>query len=288
MPGLQPQPFTYAGSDGLPLAGADWNPPGATGLPLVCLPGMTRCTRDFADLAAALVARGRRVIALDLRGRGRSSFAPVETYTPAVEAADVRLALKHLGLPRAAFLGTSRGGLVMMTLSLVAPELIAAAILNDIGPVIEHAGLVRIAGYIGRPLPASWPAAVAALKAGQGALFPALDAAGWERYARQIYRDDNGVPANDYDSALEVAFGAFDPKAHVPDFWPGFDALAAVPVLSVHGALSDILSPATVAAMAARHPGLEAITVASEGHAPLLWDEETQSRIAAFLAVHAG
>lgn len=289
MSGVQPQPFTYAGSDGAMLAGTDSNPADACGLPLVCLPGMTRCGRDFTDLAGYLSARGRRVITLDLRGRGRSSYAPVATYTPVVEAEDVRLALRHLGLGRAAFLGTSRGGLVMLKLAKIEPALFAAAIFNDIGPAIEHAGLARIAAYIGRPLPATWPAAIAELRAQQGALFPLLDDAGWSRYAHQIYRDQTGVPVIDYDSALEVAFGAFDPRATVPEFWPEFEALVrgagqTVPVLSIHGALSDILSDATVAAMAARSPDFSAVTVPGEGHAPLLWDEATQSRIAAFLA----
>ncbi len=289
MDAITPRPFTYRSRDGLELYGQEWLPSGpAAGRPVVCLPGVTRNSRDFTDLAGFLAGRGRRVVAFDFRGRGRSAHAPVETYTPLMEADDVGLGLDHLGIPEAALIGTSRGGLVIMTLAMTRPALLGAVVLNDIGPVIDKAGLARIAGYIGKPLPRSWPAAIADLKAGQGALFPALDEAGWERYARQIYRDEGGVPVIDYDPALEEAFKAFDPNAPLPDLWPAFDAMAKrepvpVPMMVVHGALSDILAAATVAEMQARHPALVTCTVADEGHAPLLWDAATQERIAAFL-----
>lgn len=280
------RPFAYPSADERALFGREWGPPEAPGLPLVCLPGLTRSSRDFAALAAYLAGRPerpRRVIGLDFRGRGGSAFAPVATYTPAMEAADVAAGLASRGVERAQFLGTSRGGLVMMVLALTKPGLMAAAILNDIGPVIETAGLARIAGYVGVPLPATWPEAVAALKAAQGALFPGLDDAGWERYARQIHADDGGRPRLAYDPAMAEAFKTFDPAATLPDFWPGFDAMQAIPAMVVHGGLSDILSAATVEAMTARHPGLTVHAVADEGHAPLLWDAESQAAIADFL-----
>ncbi|OYX70954.1 MAG: hypothetical protein B7Y95_14130 [Rhizobiales bacterium 32-66-11] len=280
--------FAYPTADGLALFGRDWGvaradlPEGAD-LPVVCLPGVTRNARDFEALAGALVARGRRVVGLDFRGRGGSAFGPVATYTPAQEAADTIAALASLDISRAIFIGTSRGGLVMMVLSQARPDLMAAAVLNDIGPVIEKAGLARISGYVGVPTFTDWPSTIARLKASQGFLFPSLDDAGWERFARQIYRDDFGTPALAYDPALAVAFKAFDPAAELPDMWPGFEAMKDIPVMVVHGALSDILSADTVAQMAARHPGLAVHTVADEGHAPLLWDAATQDAIGAFI-----
>lgn len=280
------RPFAYPSADERALFGREWEPEGAAGLPLVCLPGLTRSSRDFAALAETLAGRPvrpRRVVALDFRGRGGSAFAPVATYNPLMEAHDTAAALSHLGIGRALFLGTSRGGLVMMAMALALPGRIAAAAFNDIGPVIETAGLARITGYVGAPLPATWPEAVAALRAGQGALFPALDDAGWERFARQTMRDVGGRPALDYDPALAEAFKAFDPSQPLPDLWPGFEALKDVPMMVVHGARSDILSAATVAEMAARHPGLCVHTVADEGHAPLLWDAASQQAVADFL-----
>ncbi|MFG1420803.1 alpha/beta fold hydrolase [Roseixanthobacter liquoris] len=274
--------FAYPTADGLALFGRDWGTAGAD-LPVVCLPGVTRNSRDFEALAGALVARGRRVVGLDFRGRGGSAFGPVATYTPAQEAVDTIAALAFLGIPRAHFIGTSRGGLVMMVLSLLRPDLFASAVLNDIGPVIEKAGLARISGYVGVAALTDWPTLIAGLKASQGFLFPSLDEAGWERFARQIYRDDAGVPHLAYDPALSEAFKAFDPNATLPDMWPGFEALRDSPVMVVHGALSDILSADTVAQMAARHPGLTVHTVADEGHAPLLWDAATQDAIGGFI-----
>lgn len=280
------RPFTFQSRDGLTLYGREWGDAAMPGLPLLCLPGLTRNADDF-DAIAATLSTGptpRRVICFDFRGRGRSSHAPVETYTPATEADDTALGLVALGIDRTAILGTSRGGMVAMVLAMTKPGLVAAAILNDIAPVIETAGLVRIAGYVGVAPPADWDAAAASLAASQGGMFPSLDAAGWRRFAHQLFRDEGGRPVLSYDPKIGEAFRAFDPEKPLPPFWPAFEALASVPAMVIHGALSDILSAATVAEMALRHPHLTVHTVADEGHAPLLWDEPTQHAVAHFLA----
>ncbi len=279
--------FAYPSDDGLALFGRMWGEPQASP-PVVLLPGLTRNARDFEALAQALASHPRHphwVVAFDLRGRGGSAYGPVITYNPLQEARDTLLGLSRLDIGRATFLGTSRGGLVMLMLAhaLERADLFAGAIFNDIGPVIETAGLARIAGYVGRPIPDTWPAMVAELKSAQGFLFPALTDADWERYARQIYRDDGGRPRLAYDPLLEEAFKAFDPAKPQPDLWPAFAALAHVPALVIHGGLSDLLSAATVAEMAARHPGLQVHTVADQGHAPLLWDGISQQAILDFL-----
>jgi pimeloyl-ACP methyl ester carboxylesterase len=278
--------FTWQSRDGLTLYGREWGDAAMPGLPLLCLPGLTRNADDFDAIAAALSSgpTPRRVICFDFRGRGRSAHAPVETYTPATEADDTALGLVARGIDRTAILGTSRGGMVAMVLAMTKPGLVAAAILNDIAPVIETAGLVRIAGYVGVAPPADWDEAAAMLKASQGEMFPSLDAAGWLRLARQLFRDEAGRPVLSYDPKIGEAFRAFDPAKPPPPFWPAFEALAAVPAMVIHGALSDILSAGTVAEMAARHPHLTVHAVADEGHAPLLWDEPTQRAIAHFLA----
>lgn len=285
-PTSPPADVTWQARDGLTLYGRVWGEPGLPGLPLLCLPGLTRNADDFDAIAAALSSgpAARRVVCFDFRGRGRSGRGPVETYTPATEAEDTALGLAALGIRRTAILGTSRGGLVAMVLALTRPDLLGAVILNDIGPAIETAGLARITGYVGVAPPAEWEAAAAMLRASQGEMFPALDASGWMRFARQVHRDEGGRPVLSYDPKIAEAFKAFDPANPPPPFWPGFEALAGVPAMVVHGALSDILSAATVAEMAARHPHLTVHTVADEGHAPLLWDEPTQRAIAHFLA----
>jgi pimeloyl-ACP methyl ester carboxylesterase len=280
------RPVAWQSRDGLTLYGRVWGEDTAPGLPLLCLPGLTRNADDYDAIAATLSSGDtpRRVICFDFRGRGRSAHAPVETYTPPTEADDTALGLEALGIDRVAILGTSRGGMVAMVLALTKPQLVGAAILNDIAPVIETAGLLRIAGYVGVAPPADWNEAAAMLQASQGEMFPSLDGAGWRRFARQLFRDEGGRPVLSYDPKIGEAFRAFDPAKPMPPFWPAFEALAGVPAMVIHGALSDILSAATVAEMAARHPHLTVHTVADEGHAPLLWDEPTQRAVAHFLA----
>lgn len=277
--------FAYPSGDGIALLGREWGAPAAP-VTVVLLHGLTRTSRDFEALAQALVAdpeHPTRVVAFDYRGRGGSGHAPWPSYTPMQEAADIAAGLDHLGISRAVVLGTSRGGLVMFVLGYLRPALFAGAIFNDIGPVLDLAGAERIAGYVGAALPETWPEAIAGLKASQGFMFPRLDAAGWERYARQIHGEAAGKPCLCYDPALGEAFKGFDPKAPQMNMWPGFDAFAAVPVLVVRGALSDVLSRETVAQMAERHPGLVSHEVPDEGHAPLLWDEPSQQAIIGFI-----
>lgn len=283
---IVPRAFHWQGRDGLTLYGREWGGPSMPGLPLLCLPGLTRNADDFDAIAGTLSAgpTPRRVICFDFRGRGRSGHGPVESYNPAIEADDTALGLAALGIARTAVLGTSRGGLVAMVLAMTRPDLLGAVILNDIGPVIEPAGLARIASYVGVAPPADWAAAPEMLKASQAAMFPALDTAGWMRFARQVFADADGRPVLAYDPALAEAFKAYDPANPPPPFWAGFEALSSVPTMVVHGALSDILSQTSVAEMVTRHPGLVVHTVADEGHAPLLWDAASQTAIANFLA----
>ena len=277
--------FAYPSTDGIALFGREWGDADAP-LAVVLLSGLTRDSRDFDALAQALVADAAhptRVVAFDYRGRGGSGHAPSPTYTPFEEAQDILAGLATLGISRAVMLGTSRGGLIMFVLAMLRPELFAGAIFNDIGPFVEVAGILRIGGYVGAPPPATWPEAVADLKRTQGFMFPALSDAEWERFARQIYGDAGGKPCLSYDPALGAALKAIDPGKPLPDMWPGFDALAHVPVMVVRGALSDVLSARTLEDMAARHPGLVIHEVAEQGHAPLLWDAPAQQAIIAFI-----
>lgn len=274
--------FAYPSLDAHALFGREWGEP-SRHLPLVCLPGLTRSSTDFEALATVLAEAGRQVFAFDFRGRGGSAYAPYPSYNIVQEAEDTAAGLASLGIERALFLGTSRGGLVMMHLAATRPELMAGSILNDIGPVVEAAGIARISGYVGIAPPASWTVLAQELKASQGFLFPNLGDADWERYARQIYRDDAGVPRLAYDPAMAEAFKSFDPEKPLPEFWSGFEAMEHQKVMVVHGALSDVLSANTVEAMAERHRGLEVYTVDYQGHAPLLWDARSHRVISEFL-----
>jgi len=282
------RPISVAAPDGLHLAGRDYGDPDWPATPLLCLPGLTRNSKDFHSLAHALssdTANPRRVIALDFRGRGRSQHdADWSHYAPNVEADDTRTVLAALGIERVAILGTSRGGLVGMLLALAAPPTIDCLVLNDIGPTIETSGLARIADNIlHRAVPTTWEAAVEALKTSHERSFTAFGNADWWRLAAQLYRDVDGRPALDYDPAIGTPLATIDYDQPLPTAWEVFDAIGGTPVRVIRGANSDLLSAETVAEMIRRHPDCRSITIADQGHAPVLWEPEVIAKVTAFL-----
>lgn len=285
------RPFRFFSRDGVVLAGRDYAPARPTDRrPVVCLPGLTRNARDFEPAIARLTVGGeaspaRRCITFDFRGRGASQWADPSTYTPIQELDDTRLGLAALGVETITAFGTSRGGIVTMLSGLIAPGLVAAAVLNDIGAVIELGGLLRIKGYVGRTLPEGidWTTLTTVLAQANRGEFPALDAAGWERYARRLFRDDGGRPAMDYDPAIAHTLDAVTPDTPMPDLWAAFESLVEIPVLLVRGSLSDLLTAETVAAMAARAPRLETSIIPDQGHAPLFDDPVSLDGLVAFL-----
>jgi len=276
----------WRSADGLALHGRDY-PGSADHAPVICIHGLTRNARDFEDLAPAIVAAtGRRVIAVDVRGRGASERAPDPmTYNPGMYAADIMALLDDQAIGSAAFIGTSMGGLIMMTLALMRPGAIAAAVLNDVGPEIAPEGLARIAGYVGVSADvADWAGAAAYVKAGNGAVFPSYDDSDWERMARRTFREQGGRPVLDYDPDIAVPIRAADPSAPPPDLWPVFGALAAGrPALLIRGATSDILSAGIAARMRAAAPHMAYAEVPGVGHAPMLDESEALGAIVALL-----
>jgi pimeloyl-ACP methyl ester carboxylesterase len=273
--------------DGLRLHVRVYGDPTAAALPVVCLPGLTRNSADFHALAAALAGdaeRARRVVAIDSRGRGRSDYdRDPANYTLATELADVIAVLTALEVGPAVFVGTSRGGLLTMLLAAAKPMFIAGAVLNDIGPVIEIEGLLRIKSYVGRlPAPRDFSDAAAMLQRAGGRQFPKLTADDWRVQARRTWRQDGDRLVLDYDPRLSQTLASLDPAAALPTLWPQFDALAGVPVMVIRGANSDILSDATVTTMAARHADLVMLQIPDQGHVPLLDDAATMQAIVAF------
>lgn len=271
--------------DGLRLHYRDYGTQRSALLPVVCLPGLARTSADFDALARALAADGRRVLALDYRGRGLSAFDPKPAnYDLRIESTDVLALLTGAEAPRAVFVGTSRGGLITMILASVRPTLIAGAVLNDIGPVIEVAGLRRIGSYVGKlPDPRSWDEAVGILRRVAGAQFTALSEEDWLNFARSTFRENDGAFSVSYDPALMLNLQTMDLDA-LPTLWPQFEALGHAPVLVVRGENTDLLSAETVAEMQRRHPDCALHTVAGQGHAPLLMDRPTIDRIRTFVA----
>ncbi|RAZ93016.1 alpha/beta hydrolase [Mesorhizobium hawassense] len=279
--------FFYPAPDGLKLH-VRIHGEANSGLPVVCLPGLTRNARDFHELALYLssMSRGpRKVIAFDYRGRGQSDYDPdIGHYNVGVEAGDVLAGLSALGIEQAAFIGTSRGGLIIHVLGAMKPTVLKAIVLNDIGPVIEVEGLAHIRAYLDRaPRPKTFAQAVEAQRSVHGASFPALGNADWARMVAAICRETDAGFVPDFDPALVDTLAGVDFSKPLQDLWPQFDALAAVPLLAIRGANSKLLSTATLEQMQRRHPGMEAIIVEGQGHAPFLETGGLPQKIAAFL-----
>lgn len=281
------QDITFTARDGLRLHARRYPAPMSNRRPVLCLAGLTRNSRDFHDLAMALSDAGdqsRTVYALDARGRGMSEHDPDwRNYSIPVETLDAADFISAHGLQGSAIVGTSRGGLSAMLLAVMQPGALGAVVLNDIGPVVELEGLVRIIGYVGRtPLPHSWTEAAKLVQSINRRHFPAVPLETWDEVARAWFNDKAGRPAAGYDEHLAKTISVAD--GPVPELWPQFGALAHVPLLVIRGGNSDILSAATVAAMRQRHPNAASITVSGQGHAPLLKDAFTTEAIGQFLA----
>jgi pimeloyl-ACP methyl ester carboxylesterase len=272
--------------DGLKLHAREYGSRGAPALPVVCLPGLARSAADFEALAVALSGHAnRRVVALDYRGRGQSDYdRDPANYSFQIELADVVATITALECQPAVFVGTSRGGILAMLLAASRPAAIAGVVLNDIGPVIEPKGLMRIKGYVGKlPQPRSYEEAAEILRRLFDAQFPKLTAADWLASAHRTFKLKDGRLVPDYDVALAKTLEGVDFEKPLPPLWPQFDALANVPVMVVRGANSDLLSEATIEAMRARRTDLETLEVPDQGHAPLLAEADVIARIADFV-----
>lgn len=268
----------FSASDGLRLHAADYgrgNSATRERLPIVCLPGLTRNTRDFDDLAQLLSADAkapRRVVSFDYRGRGQSGWdKDPSRYNITIEAEDVLTGMAVLGLEHAIFIGTSRGGLIMHVLAATRPGVMAAGVLNDIGPVIEGAGLAQIKAYLSRmPEPKTWADAAQILSEAHSRSFPALTEADWGDFARAIYVEREGKLVSDYDPKLLDALKGIDLSTPLPTLWPQFEGLGRMPLMALRGEHSTLLSPETLNEMKHRVPALQTHTVAGHGHAPIL------------------
>ena len=266
----------YAGPDS-PDAGAK--------PPVICLHGLTRNARDFERLAPRLAAR-RRVLCPDMRGRGDSEYArDSASYNPPQYCEDLLALLEQEGISRFVAVGTSLGGLMTMGLALAAPERIAGAVLNDVGPRLEPAGLSRILDYVGqgRNFP-TWVHAARAIEDTHGAVYPGQPLDFWIGKAKRMMTlASNGRIVFDYDMKIAEPLRELDVENQM-ELWPAWQALAGRPLLVLRGALSDLFGEATLKRMIECVPDAEALTLANVGHAPTLDEPEAVAAIEGLLA----
>jgi pimeloyl-ACP methyl ester carboxylesterase len=241
---------------------------------VLCIPGLTRNARDFEGVARRLAGR-RRVIAIDLRGRGESDRAidPL-TYVPPVYLQDVGALIAEQCVGPVVLLGTSLGGLIAMLLSLTARPTLAGILLNDVGPEIDTGGLARIVANVGRAERfANWDEAAHHIAANHRTAFPDYTHADWLLWARRMCREERGAIVFDYDPAIAEPF-KLPPPEPAFDLWPAFETLYGLPALLVRGERSDILTAETASEMVRRVPTMELLTLPRIGHVPTLEEPE--------------
>ncbi len=272
----------FQSSDGLNIYYRDFGAQNE-GTPVICLPGLTRNSRDFDDLAHHLSNR-RRVITIDFRGRGSSDYDPNwENYHPLTYVADVWTLLDSLKINRVIVIGTSLGGLCAMVMATQHLERVAGVVMNDIGPEIGPAGLARIQEYTGRLAPVtSWAEAAKQARDIYGHWLPDLSDDDFLRLARRGYREiENEIPRLDMDANIGRAVREVGPQKGDP--WLIYAALRDVPVTLLWGVLSDILTADIIDKMTAAKSDLVVVPVANRGHVPLLDEPEVLSAIDTFI-----
>ena len=282
---LEYSSFEYLSDDGLHLFARDYT--SVDGAPVVlCLHGLTRNSADFEPLCEVLASRYRLIVP-DQRGRGRSQRdSDSGNYHPLKYNEDMLALLDALSLDRVHIIGTSMGGIMGMLLAAQQPQQVASLVLNDIGPEIDLEGVRMIAALVGRPrLYRDWDEAIEIMSQSNAANFPEFNRLDWEQFTRRLCVETAEGVAPAYDPAIGETFANAGDEA-APDLWAVFDQLADLPMLVIHGAMSNLLSAETCRRMQSRHPGLEVVQLANRGHAPILDEPPALAAIERFLLRH--
>jgi len=266
----------FKSEDGARLAFHD----AGTGVPAIALAGLTRDSSDFDYLARHLA--GCRLIRLDARGRGGSDWTGPATYNVGQESRDVIALCNHLGIEKAAIIGSSRGGLIGLVLGATHPDRIMGLCLNDVGPVVERSGLERIGEYIG-VVPSVTTLADAADRMPRAMPgFAHVPASRWADEAIRHYRQGADKLLLTYDPALRQSFEAAM-AGPLGDLWPQFEACRDIPLALIRGMGSDVLTLATADEMARRRPDMIRAEISDRGHIPFLDEPEALAAIRAWL-----
>lgn len=275
---------SYTSPDGLRLHARIYDG-AADRLPLLCMHGLTRNSADFGPLLDQLT--DWPAISVDQRGRGRSAHDPDPTrYRPDIYCADMLALLDGLGQEQVIAVGTSMGGLMSLMLAAMRPGVFAGIIVNDIGPEVDPAGLMRLAGYVGQDMEFDdWASAETSIKAQGKEIFSGFEAQDWTDFARRVCEEHpSGRVRFAYDPAIANGLKGGDASAVPPDLWSLWDGIAHVPTLVLRGETSDILSIETVTRMVAQHPRATLATVPHRGHAPILDEAVALDAIRSFLS----
>ncbi len=277
----------FGAPDGTEIAVRIFGAPVPGRLPVVCLPGLTRNSRDFTALAKIMMetGEGRQIFAFDFRGRGLSQPSENwEDYNIIVEAGDVLAGMTALGLPDALFIGTSRGGMVMHVLAAMRPTAMVAGVLNDVGPVIGKKGLAHIKNYLSRAgREVDEDAVLPGMRKALGDAFSAVPDDDFRRFGLAGMRwteDDKFV--SDFDLDLLKTLESWEPGMPLPPMWDQFKSLATMPLMVIRGENSELLEAQTVKEMQVNDPDLTVITAPGQGHPVLLETGDLPRRIAAF------
>jgi pimeloyl-ACP methyl ester carboxylesterase len=276
----------WASRDGFSLFARDYaGTDGGARLAVICLHGLTRNSKDFDDVAPLIARSGRRVIVPDVRGRGQSGRDPnPANYQPKIYARDVLEMMHLLGIPRAVFVGTSMGGIIIMTLAVLRSKAVAAAILNDVGPAIAPEGVARIMGYVGVGEEIrSWDDAADYMCRTMGVAFPGFAGRDWRRLAEQTFRNGENGPEFDYDPAIAAQLRPPSRLTTMLAWWLFRRLARKRPTLLIRGALSDVLSREIALEMRRQAPSLRLVEVPNVGHAPLLTEPAAVAAIADFI-----
>jgi pimeloyl-ACP methyl ester carboxylesterase len=274
--------LTYVSQDGLTLFCREYAAAQSSGT-VVCLPGLTRNSRDFTALATHL-AECYRVLTPDLRGRGNSQWDPkLTSYHTKIYYQDVLQLLSEEVSEPAAIIGTSLGGILAMSLAAMSAERIAGIVINDIGPEVAPEGVARLAAHVGlRAAPGTWANAIEQVKANYDGVFPDFTDADWSAYTRASHRErPDGTVVADYDPAIGEALRAS--SGGTLNLWPIWAAIQK-PVLAIRGSRSDLLSAETFDRMLREKPSLIRIEVPNRGHVPVLNEPAVLAGIDDFLA----
>lgn len=281
-------PFKVSVRDGLGIAGRKYGWDNHDPYPVVCLSGITRNASDFDDLAVFLAsAKGgnRRVVCIDFRGRGASDYdSDWENYTASIEAEDTLDVLVALDIAKINVIGSSRGGLIAMMLASMRPGILKSVILNDMGPVIDATGLVRMwRTYESKALPSDMKEAAILRERLGSATSPAFSKDDWLKEAHRIYKLEDGKLSLQFDRKLLKSLRSINLDERLEDMWQEFAALTKIPLMAIRAEFSDILSKDTFDMMKTLYPKMIAHTAKGQNHAPILSVGGLEKEVAAFL-----